>query len=148
VSDGERKTLAAIGKRSRKQALAEVASLVTPATILSPGQSLIHDRDETYCPAFQERIDAAGIKRVPQPPWSPNLNAYAERWVRSVKEEYLSWLLLCGEATLRRVLHEYVEHYHHERNHQARATCGAVLRSAKTQGVKAPCSVVHGWAGC
>ena len=52
---------------------------------LSPGQYLIHDRDGKYCPAFQQIIDAAGIKRVPLPARSPNLNAYAERWVRSVK---------------------------------------------------------------
>jgi transposase InsO family protein len=54
---------------------------------LAPGQYLIHDRDGKYCPAFQQIIDAAGITRVPLPPRSPNLNAYAERWVRSVKED-------------------------------------------------------------
>jgi len=56
---------------------------------LSPGQYLIHDRDGKYCPTFQQLIDAAGVKRVPLPARSPNLNAYAERWVRSVKEECL-----------------------------------------------------------
>ena len=54
---------------------------------LSPGQYLIHDRDGKFCAAFQQIIDAAGVKRVPLPPRSPNLNAYAERWVRSVKDE-------------------------------------------------------------
>jgi putative transposase len=54
---------------------------------LAPGQSLIHDRDGKYGPAFQHIIDAAGVTRGPLPPRSPNLNAYAERWVRSVKEE-------------------------------------------------------------
>jgi putative transposase len=88
--------------------------------VLSPGQYLIHDRDGKYCPAFQHLIDAAGVTRVPLPPRSPNLNAYAERWVRSVKEECLSRLILCGEASLRHALHEYVEHYHHERNHQGK----------------------------
>ena len=68
---------------------------------LSPGQYLIHDRDGKYCPAFQHIIDAAGVTRVPLPPRSPNLNAYAERWVRSVKEECLSQLILFGEASLR-----------------------------------------------
>jgi putative transposase len=87
---------------------------------LSPGQSLIHDRDGKYCPAFQHIIDAAGITRVPLPPRSPNLNAYAERWVRSVKEECLSRLILFGEASLWHALQEYVEHYHHERNHQGK----------------------------
>jgi transposase InsO family protein len=87
---------------------------------LSPGQYLIHDRDGKYCPAFQQIIDDAGVKRVPLPPRSPNLNAYAERWVRSVKEECLSRLILFGEASLHHVLTQYVEHYHHERNHQGK----------------------------
>ena len=87
---------------------------------LSPGQYLIHDRDGKYCPAFQRIIDAAEVTRVPLPPQSPNLNAYAERWVRSVKEECVSRFILFGEASLRHVLHEYVEHYHHERNHQGK----------------------------
>jgi len=50
----------------------------------------------------------------------PNLNAYAERWVRSVKEECLSKVILLGECSLRRALNEYVEHYHAERNHQGK----------------------------
>jgi hypothetical protein len=87
---------------------------------LSPGQYLIHDRDGKYCPAFQHIIDAAGITRVPLPPRSPNLNAYAERWVRSVREECLSRLTLFGEASLWHALQESVEHYHHERNHQGK----------------------------
>jgi putative transposase len=54
------------------------------------------------------------------PARSPNLNAYAERWVRSVKEECLSRVVLFGERSLRRALSEYVEHYHAERNHQGK----------------------------
>ena len=65
-------------------------------------------------------MDEAGITRVPLPPRSPNLNAYAERWVRSVKEECLSRLILFGEAALHHALHEYIGHYHHERNHQGK----------------------------
>jgi putative transposase len=87
---------------------------------LSPEQYLIHDRDGKYCPAFQQIIDDAGVERVVLPPRSPNLNAYAERWVRSVKDEALSRLILFGEASLRHALHEYIEHYHHERNHQGK----------------------------
>jgi transposase InsO family protein len=87
---------------------------------LSPGQYLIHDRDDKFCPAFQRRIDEAGVKRVPLPPQSPNLHAYAERWVRSVKEECLSRMILFGEASLRHALTHYVEHDHHERNHQGK----------------------------
>jgi putative transposase len=88
--------------------------------VLSPGQYLIHDRDTKFCAAFQQIIDDAGVERVVLPPRSPNLNAYAERWVRSVKEECLSRLILFGEASLRHALTQYVEHFHHERNHQGK----------------------------
>src|SRR5262245_22156284 len=54
------------------------------------------------------------------PPRSPNLNAYAERWARSVKEECLSRLILYGEASLRHALTPYVAHVHHERNQQGK----------------------------
>ena len=87
---------------------------------LSAGQYLSHDRDGKYCPAFQQLIDAAGVKRVPLPPRSPNLNAYAERWVRSVKEEYLARVILFGEAARHHALREYMAYYHRERNHQGK----------------------------
>ena len=104
---------------------------------LSPGQYLIHDRDGKYCPAFQHIIDTAGVQRVPLSPRSPNLNAYAERWVRSVKEECLARMILFGEAALCRALHEYVEHYHHERNHQGKGNvllCPAVSQDPERAG--------------
>jgi transposase InsO family protein len=85
---------------------------------LKPGQYLIHDRDGKYCPAFQDIIDNAGINRVPLPPRSPNLNAFAERWVRSVKAEALSKLILFGERSLRHALKQYTAHFHEERPHQ------------------------------
>jgi hypothetical protein len=87
---------------------------------LSPGQYLIHDRDTKFCAACQHIIDDVGIERVVLPPRSPNLNAYAERWVRSVKDEALSRLILFAEASLRHAFHEYVQHYHYERNHQGK----------------------------
>src|SRR5204863_2024597 len=54
------------------------------------------------------------------PARSPNLNSYAERWVKSVKEECLSRLILFGKSSLRRALQQYMEHYHGERNHQGK----------------------------
>jgi putative transposase len=64
--------------------MTQMARNVTMADcdVLGPGQYLPHDRDGKYCPMFQRTIDAAGVTRVPLPPRSPNLNAYAERWVR------------------------------------------------------------------
>jgi transposase InsO family protein len=102
--------------------------------LLAPGQYLIHDRDGKYCPAFQQMMAAIGVKRVPLPPRSPDLNAYAERWVRSVKEECLSRLILFGEASLRHALYEYVEHYHHERHHQGKGN--VLLFPSSSQGKK------------
>ena len=61
------------------------------------------------------------------PPRSPNLNAFAERWVNSIRQECLSKLILFGEASLRRALTEYIEHHHFERNHQGKATCSSSL---------------------
>ena len=87
---------------------------------LSAGQYLMHDRDTKFCPAFQQIIDDADVERVVLPPRSPNLNAYAERWVRSVKDEALARMILFGEGSLRHVLNEYVDHYHQERNHQGK----------------------------
>jgi putative transposase len=110
---------------------------------LSPGQYLIHDRDTKFCAALQHIIDGAGIKRVVLPPRSPNLHAYAERWVRSAKDEALSRMTLFGEGSLRYVLNTYVEYYHHERNHQGKETSCFFLRSATTQSVQAQCGVVN-----
>jgi transposase InsO family protein len=87
---------------------------------LTPGQHLIHDRDTKFCAAFQETIKAGGVTLIKLPPRSPNLNAHAKRWVRSVKEEVLSRLILFGEDALRQVLNEYGTHYHQERNHQGK----------------------------
>jgi hypothetical protein len=89
--------------------------------VLFSGHYLIHDRDSKYCPAFQRTIDTAGVTRVPLPPRSPNLNAYAERWVLSIKEEALSRLILFGERPLWHVLTEYIAHYHSERPHQGKS---------------------------
>jgi transposase InsO family protein len=86
--------------------------------VLKPGQYLIHDRDTKFCAAFQQILDDAGVKRVPLPPRSPWLNGDAERWVKSVKDEALSRVILFGQRSLRHVLGEYIEHYHQERCHQ------------------------------
>jgi transposase InsO family protein len=102
--------------------MGQIARNVTLADwgVLFPGHYLIHDRDGKYCPAFQRLIDDAGVTRVPLPPRSPNLNAYAERWVRSVKDEVLSRLILFGERSLYHALTPYTAHYHTERPHQGK----------------------------
>jgi putative transposase len=79
---------------------------------------LLHDRDTKYTQSFRAIIASGQVEPLALPARSPNLNAYAERWVRSVKEECLSKVILFGERSLRRALSDYVEHFHAERNHQ------------------------------
>ena len=86
---------------------------------------LLHDRDTKFCAAFLDVLRASGIRTLALPPRSPNLNAFSERWVCSLRQECLSKLILFGETSLRRALNEYIEHHHSERNHQGK---GNLLR--------------------
>ena len=79
---------------------------------------LIHDRDPLFRPAVRDTLPPAGVTPVRLPARSPNLNAYAERFVRTIKESCLERMVLIGEGSLRRAVREFVAHYHHERNHQ------------------------------
>ena len=79
---------------------------------------LIIDRDTKYTDQFRRLIGESRREVIRLPPMSPNLNAYAERFVRSIKEECLNRMIFIGQASLRRAVSEFMEHYHHERNHQ------------------------------
>jgi transposase InsO family protein len=86
--------------------------------ILVGKRYLILDRDTKYCQMFRDFVQREGIAVIRLPPRSPNLNAYAERRVRGVRDECLSRLIPIGQGMLRRALREYGAHFHHERNHQ------------------------------
>jgi transposase InsO family protein len=60
----------------------------------------------------------SGVEPIVLPPRSPNLNAHCERFVRSIKEEALARMVMLGERALYHVIHQYLAHYHTERNHQ------------------------------
>jgi transposase InsO family protein len=82
---------------------------------------LIHDRDTKYTQAFDALVKASGVEPVVLPPRSPNLNAYCERFVRSIKEEALERMVMLGERSLYYAIQQYLAHYHTERNHQGLA---------------------------
>src|SRR5258707_8309891 len=85
-------------------------------------------------PSPSERSSSqAGSRRSRCLPRSPNLNVYAERWVRSVKEECLSKIIVFGERSLRRALSEYVAHYQAERNHQGKSNVLLFRRVTQTR---------------
>jgi putative transposase len=82
---------------------------------------LIVDRDPLYTARFRTLLRVAGVQLLRLPSRSPNLNAYAERFVRSIRHECLRHISPVGERHLRALLREFVEHYHAERNPPRRA---------------------------
>jgi|SRR5579859_110379 len=79
---------------------------------------LIHDRDGKYTPLFFEILKQAGVKTRKLPVRKPFMNAYAERFVRTIKEECLSKMFITSEKALKKAVNAFVEYYHRERCHQ------------------------------
>ena len=100
--------------------MGQIARNLTDAEqgILTGKRYLIHDRDPLFTGEFLGLLAESGVKSVKLPPRPPNLNAHAERFVRSIKESCLERMIFFGEGSLRKAIHEYVAHYHGERNHQ------------------------------
>jgi putative transposase len=86
--------------------------------VLRDARFILMDRDTKYSESFRTLLKEFGIEPVRLPPKSPNLNAHIERFMRSLKEEYLEHLILFGEESLRNAVGEFLIHYHAERNHQ------------------------------
>jgi transposase InsO family protein len=79
---------------------------------------IIMDRDPLFCHSFRDMLKNSGVRPVRLPSRSPNLNAYAERWIGSARRECLAKVIPLGERHLRKLVSEFVAHYHSERNHQ------------------------------
>jgi transposase InsO family protein len=86
--------------------------------LLNGKRYLIHDRDPLFTAEFLRMLAEAGVASVKLPPRSPNLNAHAERFVRTIKETCLERMILFGEGAVRKATAEFITHYHRERNHQ------------------------------
>ena len=98
---------------ARNMTMAETGFLPRVGT-----QYLIEDRDTKFSRDWKGILKASGVEVIAIPPKSPNLNALAERWVRTVKTECMRNVLILGINGLRRLLTDYVEHYNAERPHQ------------------------------
>ena len=120
--DSRRVEIAGITPHPNEAWMKQIARNVTMDEwgFLDSRRYLIHDRDTKFTDTFRAIVTSGHGEPLKLPARSPNLNAYAERWVKSVKEEALSKLILFGEASLRRALCEYLVHYHAERNHQGK----------------------------
>jgi putative transposase len=120
--ESRRVQIAGITRHPDEEWMAQIGRNATQETwgYLRPCRYVLHDRDSKFCTSFRSALASGGVKTIPLPAKSPNLNAFAERWVRSVKQECLSKLVLLGEASLQRALTEFTAHYHRERNHQGK----------------------------
>ena len=113
--------------------------------VLRAGRFLICDRDPKWSSAMEALLRTVGVRVVRTRAAAPNCNAHAERFVRSIKTECLNRVVPMGEWHLRRLVREFVEHYHGERNHQGignelierahvRRTSGPVRRHQRVGG--------------
>ena len=111
--------IADIAQVSNGLRMSQIARNLTDAEqgILRGKQYLIHDRDPLFTAEFLGLIAGAGVESVRLPPRSPNLNAYAERFVRSIKESCRDRMFFFGEESLRTAVQNFVAHHHSERNH-------------------------------
>jgi len=111
--------IAGAARQSKGLWMSQVARNLSDATdgFLVGKRYLIHDRDPLYTAEFLETLETGGVKSVKLPPRASDLNAHAERFVRTIKECCLERMILFGEGSLRKAIFDFVLHYHHERNH-------------------------------
>ena len=111
---------------------------------------LIRDRDTKFTRVFDDVWRSTGAEVICTPVRAPNANAFAERWVGTVRRECLDQLLIVGRQQLVRVLRRYVEHYNQRRPHRSLAratpvlTAGAEARSTPNLGRLRRCDVLGG----
>jgi putative transposase len=130
--ESRRVSVAGITRHPDQEWMEQIARSATQESwgYLNRCRYVLHDRDTKFCASFRSVLAAGGVRTIPLPARSPNLNAFAERWVRSVKQECLSKLILFGERPLSRTLAEFSAHYHNERNHQGKGNKLLFPRSA------------------
>jgi transposase InsO family protein len=80
---------------------------------------VLRDRDAKFSRSFDDVFRSDGAKVLVTPVQAPKANAYAERWVRTVRAECLDWLLIVGRGHLQQILRVYVQHYNRHRPHRA-----------------------------
>jgi len=103
---------------------------------------LIHDRDGKFAAGFDTVFAAEGIEVIKTPVRAPNANAYAERVIRSVRQECLDHLLILNRAHLACVLRQYVAYYNHRRPHQGLGQALPVPLAPGPTGPAAPEQVI------
>lgn len=100
--------------------MAQVARNLTDCVdgFLQDKRFLILDRDSKFTTEFKRILNDAGVRTVLTSYQAPNMNAFAERWIRSIKTECLSKMIFFGVRSLEHAIQNYADHYHAERSHQ------------------------------
>jgi transposase InsO family protein len=139
--------LAGVTARPNGAWVTQQARNLSMTTDLSSPRLLVRDRDTKFTPAFDEVFRCEGIRVIRTPVRAPKANAFAERFVRTVRQECLDWTLIHGQGHFQAVLDEYVEHYNRHRPHRGldlsppeptsrvHATTGAVIRQPRLGGL-------------
>jgi len=113
--------IAGIIEQAHGDWLKQIAKNLTDpfAGFLKNKKYVVRDRDPLYTDAFIEILRAGGVKAIKSMPMAPNFSPFVERFIRSIKSECLDRMLIFGEAHLRHVIKNCIEHYHFERPHQS-----------------------------
>ena len=141
-----RVSLAGMTRHPDQEWMQQIARSATHETwgYLDGCRHVLHDRDTKFCAAFRSVLAAGGVKTIPLPARSPNLNAFAERWVRSAKQECLSKLILFGEGPLSRTLAEFNAHYHVNETIKGKGTSCFFPRLAMNPNTATPLRAARG----
>ena len=132
--------IAQISCQMNGQVMAQVARNLTDSEdgFLDGMEYFVCDRDTLFTNEFCETLEASGVKVIKTRVATPEQNGYAERFVKSLKEECLVRMIFFGERSLRKAVNEYVKHYHHERNHQGLDNLIPFPYAGKTKGRSGP----------
>lgn len=112
--------IAQVSCQMNGQVMAQVARNLTDSDdgFLNEMKYFVCDNDTLFTQEFEALLESSGVDLIRTRVATPEQNGYAERFVKSLKEECLNRMIFFGERSLRKAVDEYVEHYHHERNHQ------------------------------
>ncbi|HEY3024104.1 MAG TPA: integrase core domain-containing protein [Actinomycetota bacterium] len=108
----------------------QARNLFSEETLPTGVRFLIRDRDSKFTRAFDAVFESEGARVIPTPLRAPKANAFAERWVRTVRDELLDWTLVLGPRHLDRLLARYACHYNSHRPHRGIALCPPELCGA------------------
>ena len=113
--------IAHVGCQVNGEVMAQVARNLTDFDdgFLQGMEYFVCDNDSLFTQEFEQILDSSDVDLIRTRVATPQQNGFAERFVKSIKTECLNNLIFFGENSLRRAVDEYVEHYHHERNHQS-----------------------------